>query len=285
MLEETHYYPFGLTMAGISSKALKTNYPENHKKFNGIEHTPDFDMNTYDAFYRTLDPQIGRFLQIDPKIESAEAWSPYTAMLNNPLRYSDPLGDSAIKPKAPDRQLSPEETKRILQRILIEPNKDGDQTGTVKNATEDDYKMDYWGAVRRDFVHSVAEVLGFNAVDDASANAMNPNVSTSDKIAGILIAGLSIPGKGKGGERPIHSVYPEGMLVFEGEQPPRLGEPKATEGAVGAHTQLRWDTKNQRVYQAREFNAQGNPVRDIDFTHSNISKWDASSWSYGAGTT
>jgi hypothetical protein len=132
--------------------------------------------------------------------------------------------------------------------------------------SQDDYKMDFWGAVRKDFVHGVTEVFGFNAVDDASANATNPNVSTSDKIAGVIIAGLSVPGKGNAGERPIHSMYPDGMLVFEGEQPVRLGEPKPTDGAVGAHTQLRWDTKNQRVYQGREFNAQGKPVRDIDFT-------------------
>lgn len=70
--------------------------PENRKKFNGIEQNTDLDLNIYEAFYRNLDPQIGRFLQIDPKIESAEAWSPYSAMLNNPIRYVDPLGDSTI---------------------------------------------------------------------------------------------------------------------------------------------------------------------------------------------
>ena len=61
ILEETHYYPFGLTMAGISDKALKGQYAENKNKFNGIEQNSGFDLNMYDAFYRNLDPQIGRF--------------------------------------------------------------------------------------------------------------------------------------------------------------------------------------------------------------------------------
>ena len=90
IMEETHYYPFGLTMAGISSMAMGK--VENKKKFNGIEQTTDLDLNHYDAFYRNLDPQIGRWWQIDPKPN--EMFSPYAAMANNPILLSDPMGDT-----------------------------------------------------------------------------------------------------------------------------------------------------------------------------------------------
>lgn len=67
ILEETHYYPFGLTMAGISSKALNFGSPENKKKkFQGQEYNDDLGVNYYEYRYRNHDPQIGRFIQIDP---------------------------------------------------------------------------------------------------------------------------------------------------------------------------------------------------------------------------
>jgi RHS repeat-associated protein len=90
--EETHYYPFGLTMAGISSKALKFNYAENKKKYNGIEYENSFDLNIGEAFFRINDPQLGRWWQIDPK--PTEMFSPYVAMNNNPLLLGDPMGDT-----------------------------------------------------------------------------------------------------------------------------------------------------------------------------------------------
>lgn len=93
LLEETHYYPFGLTMAGISSKALKNPYVKNNFNYNGIEQTDELGLNQYDAYFRTLDPQIGRWNQMDPAAEKYPGLSPYNSNFNNPISIFDPLGD------------------------------------------------------------------------------------------------------------------------------------------------------------------------------------------------
>jgi RHS repeat-associated protein len=93
ILEETHYYPFGLVMAGISSKALEFDEPENKMKYNGIEKENDLGIEVYDAQFRELDGQIGRWWQIDPVTDGYENISPYASMYNNPIIYSDPLGN------------------------------------------------------------------------------------------------------------------------------------------------------------------------------------------------
>jgi RHS repeat-associated protein len=67
LLDENHYYPFGLSMHGISSKALTFGDPENKRnKFQNQELNDDLSVNYYEFKYRNHDPQIGRFIQIDP---------------------------------------------------------------------------------------------------------------------------------------------------------------------------------------------------------------------------
>ncbi len=65
LLEESHYYPFGLTMAGISSKSAGK-LQNKDKTFQGQRWDNDLDVNYYSFKWRNHDAQIGRFIQIDP---------------------------------------------------------------------------------------------------------------------------------------------------------------------------------------------------------------------------
>ena len=104
VLEENHYYPFGLTMAGISDKAIRTNYAENKFRFNDAselqnkEFSDGTGLEAYDATFRFFDPQLGRFMQQDPLASLDESWAPYTFTHDNPLSFSDPSGLSDTLP-------------------------------------------------------------------------------------------------------------------------------------------------------------------------------------------
>lgn len=71
----------------------RENATSNQYKFNGIEEQDELDLNVYGAFFRTMDPTIGRWWQIDPKAEGYLSWTPFNAMGNNPVLIMDPLGD------------------------------------------------------------------------------------------------------------------------------------------------------------------------------------------------
>ncbi len=98
LLEENHYYPFGLAMSAISAKALKTNYTENKLRFNGgsemqnREFSDGSGLEMYETSFRGYDAQTGRFAQIDPMAGGYLDYSTYGYCTNNPVLLSDPSG-------------------------------------------------------------------------------------------------------------------------------------------------------------------------------------------------
>jgi len=104
-------------MAGISDQAAGS--LENLRKFNKaseLQHKEFSDgsgLEMYDTHFRQLDPQLGRWNQIDPKFDTSinpeasddenaedeadvgglESMSPYASMGNDPIKHNDPNGD------------------------------------------------------------------------------------------------------------------------------------------------------------------------------------------------
>ena len=90
LLEENHYYPHGLPMGNIGSTAM--GFSPNRLKHQSNEYIKDAGLNWMDFSFRQYDPQIGRFLSVDPLAAGTDMLSSFAAMNNQPESMVDPLG-------------------------------------------------------------------------------------------------------------------------------------------------------------------------------------------------
>lgn len=104
-MEERDYYPFGLVMSGISSKAAGT-IQNKEKTFQGQRFDDDLGLNWVQFKWRNHDPQIGRFIEIDPLSEKYVHNSTYAFSENKVTAHvelegleAEPINRNNVNPR------------------------------------------------------------------------------------------------------------------------------------------------------------------------------------------
>ncbi len=94
VIQYSEYYPFGLQAS--------TSWTRDQATGNNFLYNAANELNTttgwYEMFYRSYDPAIARFMQIDPLATKYGSLSGYNYAFNNPVMFSDPSGAEGILP-------------------------------------------------------------------------------------------------------------------------------------------------------------------------------------------
>jgi RHS repeat-associated protein len=90
IVQSDEYYPFGLTFNSYN----RENSTPNQYKLSSKELQDELDLGWFDYGKRMYQPEIGKWISPDPLAYEYFDHSPYTFVLNNPLKYVDPKGDS-----------------------------------------------------------------------------------------------------------------------------------------------------------------------------------------------
>ena len=90
-MQITNYYPFG----GILNESFNRVDYQN-KLYNGKELDRMHGLNLYDYSARQYDAALGQFTSMDPLCEKYYHISPYAYCAGNPVKYTDPNGDTIL---------------------------------------------------------------------------------------------------------------------------------------------------------------------------------------------
>ena len=174
VLQESHYYAFGLEMEGKWQEPSNadTDGGSNRYRYNGKELNEDLGLYDYGA--RWYDPAIGRFTTIDPLADQFANQSPYHYAYNNPLRFIDPDGMAADDIVLGDKDAKQrDDAFKLLQQLTTDKLTYDRETGEVFVTESSEGEANEGTSLVRSLLSDdntativTSKINGVNAVDD-----------------------------------------------------------------------------------------------------------------------
>jgi RHS repeat-associated protein len=229
-----HYYPFGLNMEGDWNGAQG----KNQYQYNGKELNQDFGLGWNDYGKRFYDPAIGRWTAVDSMSEHPFQIdkSPYAYAWDNPVKLTDPDGHCPFCP------------------AIIEG-------GVTAYRVYRTYRAVEWVAKAAGVTIRTPEpIAALSALSRVQRGRIIPDASATVRLRPIIV---------KSDEKVTNETdkKPEGYTVDRELPKDKDGNPQPEPDAEGSHTQLGVRTGRKDTYRkAREFDENGKPVKDIEFT-------------------
>lgn len=120
IIEESHFYPFGLKQIGYNATILNSGNTEAQKyKFQEQERQEELGLN-WDSFkWRNYDYSIGRFVGVDPLAENYSNWTPYAFAGNQVLHSRE------IEGLEPEDDLNDNDRSPTWNGVDQDPDGDG----------------------------------------------------------------------------------------------------------------------------------------------------------------
>jgi len=172
------YYPFGSTLREYNAGSIEAN------KFKFLGKEKDQETKYFDLGARGYDPDLGRFLQVDPLAESFRSFNPYHYSYNNSIRFSDKTG------KAPELFINGDDADEAAKELQKSTDLSLSRDSNSGKVTTNNLSTDEYNSL------SDSDKKLYDAIQDKKIQ-VNVTATTSEDVLVGEYHGSSIDTEGK----------------------------------------------------------------------------------------